>query len=110
MTDKQQNKILDTKLFNKLLQFIKPYKLVFMAVLFAVILLAILSAARPYILQLAIDNNIATKTFEGFLPYIMLMGGMLLAEVICQLLFIYYAGWLGQTVVKDIRIKLFNHM
>ena len=110
MTDKQQNKILDTKLFNKLLQFIKPYKLVFMAVLFAVILLAILSAARPYILQLAIDNNIATKTFEGFLSYIMLMGGMLLAEVICQLLFIYYAGWLGQTVVKDIRIKLFNHM
>ena len=110
MTDEKQNKILDTQLFQKLLQYIKPYRVVFVAVLFAVILLAMLSAARPYILQLAIDNNIATKKFEGFLPYIFLMGGMLLAEVICQLLFIYYAGWLGQSVVKDIRVKLFNHM
>lgn len=110
MEKKNTNKILDTKLFKKLMQFIKPYKVVFLGVLIAVILLAILGAARPYILQQAIDNNIATKTLEGFLPYILLMGGLLLFEVICQLSFIYYAGWLGQTVVKDIRIKLFEHM
>ncbi|WP_250432874.1 ABC transporter ATP-binding protein [Hanstruepera flava] len=110
MTDKKQNKIFDTQLFKKLMLFISPYKSVFVGVLDAVILLAVLGAARPYILQQAIDNNITTKTFEGFLPYILLMGGMLLGEVIFQLLFIYYAGWLGQTVVKDIRVKLFNHM
>ena len=110
MTDKKQNQILDTKLFKKLIQFIKPYKAVFVAVLIAVVLLAVLGAARPFILQQAIDNNIATKTLEGFLPYILIMGGLLLFEVISQLTFIYYAGWLGQTVVKDIRVKLFNHM
>ena len=110
MGNKNINKILDTKLFKKLMQFIKPYKTVFIGVLLAVILLAILGAARPYILQQAIDNNIATRTLEGFLPYILIMGGLLLFEVICQLSFIYYAGWLGQTVVKDIRVKLFKHM
>ncbi|PNQ73406.1 antibiotic ABC transporter ATP-binding protein [Hanstruepera neustonica] len=110
MTDKKQNQLLDTKLFKKLIQFVKPYKLVFVWVLVAVILLALLGAARPYILQQAIDNNIAKKELDGFLPYILLMGAMLFAEVIFQLLFIYYAGWLGQTVVKDIRIKLFDHM
>ena len=110
MTDKKQNQLLDVQLFKKLLKYIKPYKFVFIAVLTTVVLLAIMGAARPYILQLAIDNNIATKTFEGFLPYILIMGGLLITEVVCQLLFIYYAGWLGQTVVKDIRVKLFNKM
>ncbi|PWK18332.1 ABC transporter ATP-binding protein [Xanthomarina spongicola] len=102
--------ILEINLFKKLLIFIKPYKLVFIGVLLAVILLAIFGAVRPYILQQAIDNNIATKTVEGFLPYIFIMAGVLLSEVICQLLFIYYSGYLGQSVVKDIRVKLFDHM
>lgn len=110
MADKKQNQLLDTQLFKKLLQFVKPYKMVFVWVLIAVVLLAVLGAARPYILQQAIDNNIANKKLEGFLPYMLIMGAMLFFEVIFQLLFIYYAGWLGQTVVKDIRVKLFEHM
>lgn len=110
MITKKQNKLLDTGLLKKLIKYIQPYKVILVGVLFAVILLAILGAVRPYILQQAIDNNIATKTFEGFLPYILLMGFILLLEVVFQLLFIYYAGWLGQMVVKDIRVKLFTHM
>jgi subfamily B ATP-binding cassette protein MsbA len=102
--------ILEPALFKKLLKFIKPYKHVFVGVLFAVILLAVFGAIRPYILQQAIDNNIATKTVEGFLPYIFIMAGVLFSEVVCQLLFIYYSGYLGQSVVKDIRVKLFDHM
>jgi len=102
--------ILEVNLFKKLFKFIKPYKFVFVGVLIAVILLATFGAVRPYILQQAIDNNIATKTEDGFLVYIYIMAGVLLAEVICQLLFIYYSGYLGQSVVKDIRVKLFDHM
>ena len=109
MSDKQ-DKILDIGLFKRLSKYIDPYKGVFFMVLLAVILLAAFGAARPYILQQAIDNNIATRTFEGFLPYIMVMGVLLLLEVTCQLLFIFYAGWLGQSIVKDIRVKLFDHM
>ncbi|HLV40276.1 ABC transporter ATP-binding protein [Xanthomarina sp.] len=102
--------ILEITLFKKLFKFIKPYNHVFVGVLVAVVLLAIFGAVRPYILQQAIDQNIVTKKFEGFLPYIYIMAGLLLAEVVCQLLFIYYSGFLGQSVVKDIRVKLFDHM
>ena len=38
------------------------------------------------------------------------MGLLLICEVISNYLFIYYASWLGQSVVKDIRVKLFNHI
>ncbi|MCX7548280.1 ABC transporter ATP-binding protein [Xanthomarina sp. F1114] len=102
--------ILEITLFKKLFKFVKPYRAVFIGVLFAVVLLAIFGAVRPYVLQQAIDNNIVTKTLDGFLPYILIMAGLLIAEVLCQLLFIYYSGFLGQSVVKDIRVKLFDHM
>ncbi|WP_274476246.1 ABC transporter ATP-binding protein [Mangrovimonas aestuarii] len=107
---KKSDQLLDVKLFKRLMVFIRPYNLVFFGVLIAVIMLAGFSAARPKILQLAIDQNIATKTVEGFLPYIMIMLVLLIFEVVFQLLFVYYASWLGQTVVKDIRVKLFKHM
>jgi ATP-binding cassette subfamily B multidrug efflux pump len=100
----------DINLFKRLLLYIKPYKKVFVGVLIAVILIAVSGAVRPKILQLAIDNNIATKTVEGFLPYVVIMSIMLFLEVIFQLLFIFYSGWLGQNVVKDVRVKLFNHL
>ncbi len=108
--DKKKENIFDANLFKRLLVYIKPYKTVFIGVFVTVIFLSIFSIARPLILQRAIDDNITTKTLEGFLPYILLMLTILVLEVVCQLLFIFYASWLGQNVVKDIRVKLFNHM
>ncbi len=108
--EKKKENIFDVSLFKRLFIYIKPYKLVFSGVFVAVILLAIFSIVNPLILQKAIDEKITTQTLEGFLPYIILMLLVLILEVVCQLLFIYYASWLGQSVVKDIRVKLFNHM
>lgn len=110
MMKKKKENIFDLGLFRRLFLYIKPYKLVFLGVFLAVILLSIFSIARPLILQRAIDDNITTQTLEGFLPYIIFMLIVLIMEVVCQLLFIYYASWLGQSVVRDIRVKLFNHM
>ncbi|WP_452219481.1 ABC transporter ATP-binding protein [Lacinutrix salivirga] len=107
---KPKENLFNTSLFKRLLKYIKPYKKVFFGVLTAVILLAIFSALRPVILQQAIDNNIAQQKEEGFLFYIILMLCVLVLEVVFQFLFIYYAAWLGQNVVKDIRVLLFNHM
>lgn len=107
---KTKEQVFDISLFRRLLTYIKPYKLVFFGVLMSVLLISVSGALRPKILQLAIDNNISTKTIEGFLPYVVIMGVMLMLEVIFQLLFIFYAGWLGQNVVKDVRVKLFNHL
>jgi ATP-binding cassette, subfamily B, multidrug efflux pump len=107
---KPKEQVFDISLFKRLLIYIKPYKWVFLGVLFSVILIAVSGAVRPKILQIAIDDNIATKTVEGFLPYVVVMAIMLILEVIFQLLFIFYSGWLGQNVVKDVRVKLFNHL
>jgi subfamily B ATP-binding cassette protein MsbA len=103
-------KIFDVSLFKRLLQYIKPYRGVFVISLFCVIGLAVFGALRPYVLQQAIDTQIAEKKYDGFIFYIAVMLALLAIEVVCQLLFIYYASWLGQSVVRDIRVKLFRHM
>ena len=109
MSNKKEQ-LFDVRLFKRLFQFIKPYNLVFSGVFVSVILIALLGVTTPYLLQQAIDTNLTTKISEGFLFFIILMVGILIAEFIFQLVFIYYSGWLGQNVVKDIRVKLFNHL
>ena len=103
-------KIFDVSLFKRLLQYIKPYRKVFVISLICVLGLAVFGALRPYVLQQAIDTQIALKKYDGFVFYIVIMFVLLIIEVVCQLLFIYYATWLGQSVVKDVRVKLFQHM
>jgi ATP-binding cassette subfamily B multidrug efflux pump len=105
-----KKKIFDISLFRRLLLYIKPYRRVFVILLFCVVGLAVFGALRPYVLQQAIDTQIAEKKYDGFLFYIVVMLALLLVEVVCQLLFIYYASWLGQSVVRDIRVILFRHM
>src|SRR5690606_17750076 len=110
MSSKRKTKVYDVGLFRRLMQYIKPYKMVFTMTLLFVTGLAIFGAVRPYVLQQAIDNQIELRKYDGFLFYIVIMIALLVMEVVCQLLFIYYASWLGQSVVKDIRVKLFKHI
>ena len=106
----QKTNAFDLRLFKRLLTYIKPYKLVFIGSLLCVLGLSAFGVFRPKVVQMAVDEKMATGDYDGFLFYIILMVVLLVLEVICQLLFIYYASWLGQTVVKDIRIKLFKKM
>jgi subfamily B ATP-binding cassette protein MsbA len=107
---KAKSKVFDAQLFKRLLHYIKPYTGFFILAQTTVIGLAVFGALRPKVLQLAMDQNIEQKFEPGFLHYMVLMLGLLILEVTCNLLFIYYASWLGQSVVRDIRIKLFNHI
>ena len=108
--NKKKENVFDIKLFRRLLFYIKPYRWVFVLSLVTVVGLAVFGALRPKVLQLAIDENITNQELEGFLPYIIAMLVLLVLEVSSNLLFIYYAGWLGQSVVRDVRIKLFRHI
>lgn len=101
-------KAFDFKLFKRLLQFTKPYKLIFWFVAISAILVSGFSVLQPILLEKVIDDSIIPKDYENLVFFISLMGLFLLAEVIFQFAFIYYSNWLGLSVVRDIRIKLFD--
>ena len=107
---KVTGKVFDFGLFKRLLTYTNPYKITLYFVAVAAILLSVFAVGRPFLLRITVDDYILTKDKEGLLIYILLMLSVLLMEVIFQFLFVFYANWLGQTIIKDIRQKLFHHM
>ena len=100
----------DFKLFRRLLEYTQAYKWTFYFVAIAAILLSFFAVLRPYLLQVTIDNSIVPQDNDELVFYISLMVGVLFLEVIFQFCFIYFANWLGQEVIRDLRVNLFEHM
>jgi len=105
---KEKVNLFDLKLFSKLMVFVKPYKKVYYFVMTAAILLAAFSALTPYLLKITVDDYIRLKDYDGMVFVIGLMLVTLLAEVLFQFLFVYFANWLGQNVIRDLRMVLFK--
>lgn len=103
-------KAFDTRLFKRILKYTKPYQIRFRGVIVFAISLSVFAALRPYLLKQTVDGYIKTHDQQGLLFYITLMGIVLLAEVFSQYYFVFWANWLGQDIVKDIRTKLFKHI
>ena len=96
--------------FHQLSRFVKPYRGVFIAVALFAVLSSIFSTAQPYLIKVAIDNYITLKNYEGLLRITYILIALLCAEVLMQFLFSYFSNWLGQTVIRDVREKLFAHL
>ena len=110
MSSKVTGSILDVSLFKRLMQYVRPYRFTFVFVLTAAILLSIFSTLNPYLLKITVDDYITLKDYDGMLVFIGIMMGVLFLEVFFQFSFIYYANWLGQRVVYDLRKELFRRM
>lgn len=108
--DKDTGKAFDYRLFKRLLRHVRPYKLTFYGVAVAAILLSGFAVLTPILVGEIVDSAITDKDGQKLLTLTLAMVGVLLGEVLSQLYFNYYANWLGESVIKDIRIKLFNHL
>jgi subfamily B ATP-binding cassette protein MsbA len=100
----------DMQIFKRLMSFAKRYRLYFFIASSSTILLALFSVLSPYILINTVDDYILTKDKVGLLDYSLLMLGILLVEVLLQFTFIYFANWVGQHIIRDIRAKIFRHI
>ena len=105
---KEKGSIFDLELFSKLMVFVKPYNKIYYSVMICAILLAGFSVFTPYLLKITVDDYIRLKDYNGMLFLIGMMLITLLLEVIFQFLFVYFANWLGQSVIRDLRVVLFQ--
>ena len=106
--EKVKGKIFDVKLFTKLLVFVKPYNVTFYGVLTSAILISLLSTLTPYLLKVVVDDYLLLKNYDGMQSIILIMIAVLFLEVVFMFLFTYYANWLGQKVIKNLRVKVFD--
>lgn len=110
MSKKVTGNAFDAKIFNRLLGFSKKYRWEFFIGTFSAILLSLATVARPILLQEIVNIYFKNKDKEGIFYFSMLMVVFLIAEVLLQFIFIYKVNWLGQHIIKDIRVQLNKHM
>lgn len=110
MKAENSNKNKNTASLTKVMRYAKPYKMRFAWVIIFSAALSIFAALRPYLLKETVDNYLMHKNIAGLQFYVVLMAIVLVLEVAAQFYFVYWANWLGQDIVKDIREKLFAHI
>lgn len=105
-----QAKAFDTNLFKRIIIYTKPYRFRYYGVILFAISLSVFASLRPYLLKQTVDEYLKPKDEHGLFFYISLMGIVMMLESISQFYFVYWANWLGQDIIKDIRTKLFKHI
>lgn len=108
--EKVSGNIIDLEILGRLYDYIKPYKLKFYILIFLTIAIGIIGPVRPLLVSYAIDDNIAVGDYQGLLNIIIILVILLTVSGVFQYLHTYLSGWLGQYIIKDIRIKLYEHL
>ena len=111
--DKEQvssGNIIDLKVVKRILGFVRPYKGRFYFIIFLTVLLGLLGPVRPWLIQLTLDRDVANKNYQGMVNVMLMILGLLAVQSVVQYGHTYLSGRIGQFVIRDIRIKLYEHL
>ena len=106
----QGGKIFDAQTLRRLFPFLAPYRKTFWLLVFLTVSLGFLSPLRPILIQHAIDENVAKGDGPGLVRMIIWMLILLMMQGIGSYYQTYLSSWLGQTIIRDIRVRLYEHI
>lgn len=122
----EKKKIFDFSVLQRLFFFVKPYKKYFYLSLLLAIFMAIAAPVRPYLIQLTVNGatgkvnqvpdwvrfvlfgNDLSDVSRFILSVTIFQIGFILIETSIRFLFSYITAWMGQNVVKDLRITVYK--
>ncbi len=107
---KEQGRTWDTSLFKRVFKFTKPYKGLLYGTLALIGVLAFLGPIRVALIGYMVTNYIEAKDLSGLQNFTFIVIGILLVETVFSFMSTYFSNKLGQSVVKDLRNKLFGHI
>jgi len=108
--EKVSGTVFDMRILRRVFGFVKPYIGYFYAIVLLTLLMAVLTPLRPYLVQQTIDNPIKNGDMVGLWNMLLILLGITFLGGLANFAHAYYSGWLAQSVVKDIRIKLYEHL
>jgi ATP-binding cassette subfamily B protein len=110
MSQSKEKSVMDWGLVSRILKLADPYKKEFYGAIFLSLALAVLAPIRPYLVQLAIDKYIAHFNLSGLQCVTLWMLILLVSETFLRYLFAYITAWLGSSIIKDMRNKVYEHL
>ena len=108
--EEKSGKVLDWKVFRRLVDQIKPYKIQFYFLVVLTLSIAVLAPIRPILVMGMIDDEITNQDYNGLVYMTTILIVLLIVQGIIQYLHTYLSDWLGQYIIRDIRIKLYEHL
>ncbi|HXO73945.1 MAG TPA: ABC transporter ATP-binding protein, partial [Puia sp.] len=118
MSEEKKKKIFDFSLLKRVFRYAAPYKKRIYLSVFLSILLAVLSPLRPFLIQVTINDYIRKGAAPGLslkqrmeelvIWVTVLQIVLLLIETVARFYFSFITAWLGQTVVRDLRIDVYK--
>ncbi|MDZ7607954.1 MAG: ABC transporter ATP-binding protein [Cyclobacteriaceae bacterium] len=108
--EKVSGKIIDLHILKRLYRYIKPYTARFYTLVFLTVALGIIGPIRPLLVSKAIDDHIAIGDYHGLLFITVILVSLIIVSGIFEYFHTYLSGWLGQYIIKDIRVNLFEHL
>jgi ATP-binding cassette subfamily B protein len=105
-----KGEIFDWKILKRIFVFVKPYQGRFYLILFLTVLLGVVAPIRPYLIKLTVDDYILQNNWEGLNLMLILLLASAVVQVGIEFVHSYLSGWLGQNVVRDIRMQVYNHL
>ncbi|RCH55566.1 ABC transporter ATP-binding protein [Mucilaginibacter hurinus] len=103
-------KALDWKLLGRVMQYVKPYRATFIISIFLTIFLAAIALVQPLLIEKTLDNHIVNNDYDGLVFMVSLMIGQLVIQTVAQYYQTYLTTALGQSVIRDLRVDVFNHI
>jgi ATP-binding cassette, subfamily B, multidrug efflux pump len=101
---------LQMPLLGRVLALAKPYRGLFALMALLAALLAPLSIVRPYLIKVMVDDYIFNLDISGLTTLSLLLVVLLFLEAGLQYAFQYGTSWLGQSVIRDLRVRVFQHI
>ncbi|MGH2648276.1 MAG: ABC transporter ATP-binding protein [Ginsengibacter sp.] len=105
---KERKKFLDLSVLRRVFAFTKPYKKKLYISIVLSVLLAVVSPLRPYLIQYTVNVFIEDRNTNWLILITVIQIGILLIETAMRFYFAFLTSWLGQTVVKDLRVKVYK--
>jgi ATP-binding cassette subfamily B protein len=102
--------IIDWSVLNRLMKFVSPYKGRFILVIVLTLILGVLAPTRPILIQYTLDHDVAFGKYDAMVRMMVILMMLLVINSIAQYFHTYISGWLGQQVIRDIRMKLYQHI
>ncbi|MBS1487968.1 MAG: ABC transporter ATP-binding protein [Bacteroidetes bacterium] len=102
--------ILDLKVLRQLMTFVRPYRARFYLVIFLTLALGFLSPLRPLLIQYTIDHHVQYNNYRGMVVVMVWVLVLLVIQTVVQYAHTYISGRIAQFILRDIRVKLYNHL
>ena len=102
--------VYNATILKRIFKYVRPYRGIFYWSIFLTIAMAALSPIQPFLIKYTLDKFILTGKYNGLLQMTILMIGILFIQTLVQYNQTYLTNSLGQSVIKDLRIGVFNHI